>query len=93
MPVVIKQVLPVCLSSTEIVDKTTCCQTLLLCSACLNNLTRIEATAVYSLMSHEAPGKLKVAADRRGPGAAIFLFVSIQLYNYSMRIPIIDGTN
>ncbi|XP_065094623.1 uncharacterized protein LOC135715152 [Ochlerotatus camptorhynchus] len=70
---------------TEIVDKTTCCQTLLLCSACLNNLTRIEATAVYSLMSHEAAGKLKAAADRRGPGASIFLFEQItsMLYNMS----------
>ncbi|EAT43879.1 AAEL004719-PA [Aedes aegypti] len=70
---------------TEIVDKTTCCQTLLLCSACLNNLARIEATAVYSLMSHETAGKLKAATQRRGPGASIFLFEQItsMLYNMS----------
>ncbi|XP_058448027.1 uncharacterized protein LOC131428254 isoform X2 [Malaya genurostris] len=70
---------------TEIVERTTCCQTLLLCSACLNNLTRIEATAVYSLMSHETPGKLKVAAEKRGPGASVFLFEQItsMLYNMS----------
>lgn len=70
---------------TEIVDKTTCCQTLLLCSACLNNLARIEATAVYSLMSHETAGKLKAATLRRGPGASIFLFEQItsMLYNMS----------
>ncbi|XP_055636683.1 uncharacterized protein LOC129775692 isoform X2 [Toxorhynchites rutilus septentrionalis] len=70
---------------TEIVDKTTCCQTLLLCSACLNNLTRMEATAVYSLMSHETAGKLKAAAERRGPGASVFLFEQItsMLFNMS----------
>ncbi|XP_058818465.1 uncharacterized protein LOC131681593 isoform X2 [Topomyia yanbarensis] len=70
---------------TEIVERTSCCQTLLLCSACLNNLTRIEATAVYSLMSHETAAKLKAAAERRGPGASVFLFEQItsMLFNMS----------
>ncbi|XP_055540009.1 uncharacterized protein LOC129726866 isoform X2 [Wyeomyia smithii] len=70
---------------TEIVERTTCCQTLLLCSACLNNLTRIEVTAVYSLMSHQTAMKLKAAAERRGPGASVFLFEQItsMLFNMS----------
>ncbi|XP_053691931.1 uncharacterized protein LOC128740417 [Sabethes cyaneus] len=70
---------------TEIVDRTTCCQTLLLCSACLNNLTRIEVTAVYALMSHQTAEKLKAAAERRGPGASVFLFEQItsMLFNMS----------
>ncbi|KAL1396437.1 hypothetical protein pipiens_002692 [Culex pipiens pipiens] len=70
---------------TEIVEKTTCCQTLLLCSACLNNLTRIEVTSVYALMAHETALKLRLAADRRGPSASIFLFEQItsMLYNMS----------
>uniref|UniRef100_A0A2M3Z258 Protein inscuteable homologue C-terminal domain-containing protein n=1 Tax=Anopheles braziliensis TaxID=58242 RepID=A0A2M3Z258_9DIPT len=70
---------------TEIIEKTTCCQTLLLCAACLNNMTRIEPTAVYSLMSQDTVGKLKAATELRGPGASIFLYEQFtsMLYNMS----------
>ncbi|XP_050084445.1 uncharacterized protein LOC126570594 [Anopheles aquasalis] len=70
---------------TEIIEKTTCCQTLLLCAACLNNMTRIEPTAVYSLMSQDTVSKLKAATELRGPGASIFLYeqFTAMLYNMS----------
>lgn len=61
---------------SDIVTETTCCQTLLLCAACLNNLSRMETTSIYSLMSHGTVLKLKHACQARGPGASIFLFVS-----------------
>ncbi|KFB39150.1 hypothetical protein ZHAS_00006484 [Anopheles sinensis] len=70
---------------TEIIERTTCCQTLLLCSACLNNMTRIEPTAVYSLMAQDTVAKLKTAAEQRGPGTSIFLYEQFtsMLYNMS----------
>ncbi|XP_055596308.1 uncharacterized protein LOC129746597 isoform X1 [Uranotaenia lowii] len=70
---------------TALVDRTTCCQTLLLCSACLNNMTRLESTALYSLMSHETANKLRLAVERRGPGASIFLYeqITAMLFNMS----------
>ncbi|XP_052870401.1 uncharacterized protein LOC128275972 [Anopheles cruzii] len=70
---------------TEIIEKTTCCQTLLLCAACLNNMTRIEPTAVYSLMSQDTVSKLQTATERRGPGTSIFLYeqFTATLYNMS----------
>ncbi|XP_053672245.1 uncharacterized protein LOC128722596 [Anopheles nili] len=70
---------------TEIITKTCCCQTLLLCSASLNNMTRIEPTSVYSLMSQDTVGRLKVATEQRGPGASIFLYeqYTSTLYNMS----------
>lgn len=63
-------------SVSKLVEKTSCCQTLLLCAACLNNIVLMEATAVYSIISNESILKLKVACVQRGPGASIFLFVS-----------------
>uniref|UniRef100_A0A182VTF2 Protein inscuteable homologue C-terminal domain-containing protein n=1 Tax=Anopheles minimus TaxID=112268 RepID=A0A182VTF2_9DIPT len=70
---------------TEIIEKTNCCQTLLLCSASLNNMTRIEPTAVYSVMSQDAVDKLRMATEQRGPGASIFLYeqFTATLYNMS----------
>lgn len=59
-----------------IVTETECCQTLLLCAACLNNLSRIETTSIYSLMSHGTVLKLKHACLAREPGASIYLIVS-----------------
>ena len=63
--------------NAEIIVKTSCCQTLLLCTASLNNMTRIEPTAVYSVMSQDTVDKLQQATEQRGPGASIFLYVSI----------------
>uniref|UniRef100_A0A182NAL1 Protein inscuteable homologue C-terminal domain-containing protein n=1 Tax=Anopheles dirus TaxID=7168 RepID=A0A182NAL1_9DIPT len=70
---------------TEIVERTNCCQTLLLCTAGLNNMTRIEPTAVYALMSQDTVGKLRTATEHRGPGASIFLYeqFTAMLYNMS----------
>ncbi|XP_050076939.1 uncharacterized protein LOC126564069 [Anopheles maculipalpis] len=70
---------------TEIIVKTNCCQTLLLCSASLNNMTRIEPTAVYSVMSQDTVDKLRMATEQRGPGASIFLYEQFTstLYNMS----------
>lgn len=64
---------------TMLAVKTVCCQTLLLCVASLNNLSRMEKTSIYSLMSNETIVKLKGAIEARGPGASIFLFVSSQI--------------
>lgn len=61
---------------SAIVEDTACCQTLLLCAACLNNLSRMETTSTYSLMSHGTVHKLKYACEARGAGTSIFLFVS-----------------
>nr|XP_040233906.2 uncharacterized protein LOC120956483 [Anopheles coluzzii] len=70
---------------TEIIVKTSCCQTLLLCTASLNNMTRIEPTAVYSVMSQDTVDKLQQATEQRGPGASIFLYEQFTstLYNMS----------
>ncbi len=67
---------------SDIVTETTCCQTLLLCAACLNNLSRMETTSIYSLMSHGTVLKLKHACQARGPGASIFLIVSFKIYSF-----------
>uniref|UniRef100_A0A182QJC7 Protein inscuteable homologue C-terminal domain-containing protein n=1 Tax=Anopheles farauti TaxID=69004 RepID=A0A182QJC7_9DIPT len=70
---------------TDIIERTKCCQTLLLCTASLNNMTRIEPTAVYALMSQDTVGKLQTAIEQRGPGASIFLYeqLTAMLYNMS----------
>ncbi|XP_055682923.1 uncharacterized protein LOC129789859 [Lutzomyia longipalpis] len=58
---------------TDLACWTKCCQTLLLCTACLNNLSRLEATSIYSLMAHESIGKVRRAIESRGPSVSIFL--------------------
>lgn len=73
-------------SITKIVETTECCQTLLICAACLNNLSRMETTSIYSLMSHESILKLKTASDKRGPGASIFLYEQITTMMYNMSL-------
>lgn len=72
-------------SLTDIIEKTICCQTLLLCAASLNNLSRLEVTSIYSIMSNESVIKLQEAVERRGPGVSIFLYEQIvsMLYNMS----------
>ncbi|KAJ6649490.1 hypothetical protein Bhyg_04726 [Pseudolycoriella hygida] len=68
---------------SDILTTTICCQTLLLCAACLNNLSRMETTSIYSLMSHGTVLRLKQACQQRGPGASIFLYEQVinMLYN------------
>lgn len=61
----------------DLITRTTCCQTILLGSAFLNNISRIEPISIYSLMSHDCVLKLKLACDGRGPMTSIFIYVSI----------------
>lgn len=71
---------------TDIIEKTNCCPTLLLCAASLNNLSRVEMTSVYSIMSNETIIKLKDTLQCRGlTGISIFLYEQIvaMLHNMS----------
>lgn len=62
---------------TDLIQNTSCSQTLLLCAACLNNFSKIEPTAIYSLISNEAILKFKSAMLKQTSGISIFLCVSI----------------
>lgn len=61
---------------TGIVNQTNCCQTLLLSIAALNNLTMVEPTAVYSMMSHNTIFALKRKMETCSTGSSIFIYVS-----------------
>lgn len=77
---------PIVESVTTILENTECCQTLLLCAACLNNLSRLEPTSIYSIMSYITVFKLKDACIKRGPLASIFLYeqVTAMIFNMSL---------
>lgn len=62
---------------TRLLVFTECPQTLLLCTAALNNLSRMEITSHYSIMSHETIFKLIDTMERRDEGITVFLYVSI----------------
>ncbi|XP_055849026.1 uncharacterized protein LOC129914018 [Episyrphus balteatus] len=71
---------------TDLIERTNCCPTLLLCAASLNNLSRVEMTSVYSIMSNETIIKLKDTLENRGlSGISIFLYEQIvaMLHNMS----------
>lgn len=53
-----------------------CAQTLLLCAAALNNLSRMEMTSHYSIMSNEAIFKLIATLEHQSDGISVFLYVS-----------------
>lgn len=61
---------------TAIVDQTNCSQTLLLSIAALNNLTTVEPTAVYSMMSHNTIFAVKRKMETCSTGSSIFVIVS-----------------
>lgn len=61
---------------TAIVAQTNCCQTLLLSIAALNNLTVVEPTAVYSMMSHNTIFVLKRKMETCSSASSIFIYVS-----------------
>lgn len=65
---------------TAIVDQTNCCQTLLLSIAALNNLTMVEPTAVYSMMSHNTIFAVKRKMETCNTGSSIFIFVSLLIH-------------
>uniref|UniRef100_A0A336L696 CSON004920 protein n=1 Tax=Culicoides sonorensis TaxID=179676 RepID=A0A336L696_CULSO len=77
---------PLVESITRILAQTPCCQTLLLCAACLNNLSRLESTAIYSIMSNETISKLNDACNRRGLNASIFLYEQITSMIFNMAL-------
>lgn len=62
---------------TQLLVFTECPQTLLLCAAALNNLSRMEITSHYSIMSHETIFKLITTIEERDKGITVFLYVSI----------------
>ncbi|XP_061396295.1 uncharacterized protein LOC133331923 [Musca vetustissima] len=71
---------------TRLLVFTECPQTLLLCAAALNNLSRMEITSHYSIMSHETIYKLIETMERRDEGITVFLYEQIvaMLYNMSL---------
>ncbi|KAH8371164.1 hypothetical protein KR093_006366 [Drosophila rubida] len=54
-----------------------CAQTLLLCAAALNNLSRMEATSHYSIMSNEAIFRLISTLEHQSSGISVFLYEQI----------------
>ncbi|XP_046811125.1 uncharacterized protein LOC111690157 isoform X1 [Lucilia cuprina] len=71
---------------TQLLIFTECPQTLLLCTAALNNLSRMEITSHYSIMSHETIFKLITTMEQRDKGINVFLYEQIvaMLYNMSL---------
>ncbi|XP_013098403.2 uncharacterized protein LOC106081167 [Stomoxys calcitrans] len=71
---------------TRLLVFTECPQTLLLCAAALNNLSRMEITSHYSIMSHETIFKLIDTMESRDEGINVFLYEQIvaMLYNMSL---------
>uniref|UniRef100_A0A1A9ZNN2 Protein inscuteable homologue C-terminal domain-containing protein n=1 Tax=Glossina pallidipes TaxID=7398 RepID=A0A1A9ZNN2_GLOPL len=76
---------------TQLLVFTDCPQTLLLCAAALNNLSRMELTAHYSVMSHETISKLiemvrKRTEQEEDEGISVFLYEQIvsMLHNMSL---------
>ncbi|KAH8411033.1 hypothetical protein KR222_009270 [Zaprionus bogoriensis] len=63
-----------------------CAQTLLLCAAALNNLSRMEFTSHYSIMSNEAIFKLIAVLEHQSDGISVFLYEQIvgMLHNMSL---------
>ncbi|ALC41523.1 insc [Drosophila busckii] len=63
-----------------------CSQTLLLCAAALNNLSRMELTSHYSIMSNEAIFKLISTLEHQSSGISVFLYEQIvgMLHNMSL---------
>lgn len=64
-------------SITNFLEKTQCCQNLLLCAAALANLTYMNLNTIEALIKHHTLGKLLTAVRSRGPKASVFLKVSI----------------
>lgn len=60
---------------THFLEKTKCCQNLLLCAAALANLTYMNLNTVAPLIQHNTLGKLLTALRNRGPKASVFLMV------------------
>ncbi|KAH8358099.1 hypothetical protein KR084_002685 [Drosophila pseudotakahashii] len=70
----------------ELLRPECCTQTLLLCAAALNNLSRMEATSHYSIMSNEAIARLIDTLEHQDCGTSVFLYEQIvgMLHNMSL---------
>ncbi|KAH8372963.1 hypothetical protein KR009_009139 [Drosophila setifemur] len=71
---------------TALLQPDCCSQTLLLCAAALNNLSRMEATSHYSIMSNEAIFRLIDTLKHQDCGTSVFLYEQIvgMLHNMSL---------
>lgn len=61
---------------TKLAIRTECSQTLLLAVAALNNISKMESVALYSLMANETVLQLKYTFEANGTRNSIFLYVS-----------------
>lgn len=63
---------------TKIVELTESSQTMLICIAVLNNLSRLDSSSVYSLISHQSISKISKAYEKQARGEyTIFLLDQI----------------
>lgn len=62
---------------TTLIRHTNCCQIMLLAIASLNNLSNIEPTTIYSMMSHNTIYILKSRIESWPVEAPIFIYVSL----------------
>ncbi|EDV35977.1 uncharacterized protein Dana_GF12742 [Drosophila ananassae] len=71
---------------TALLQPECCAQTLLLCAAALNNLSRMEVTSHYSIMSNEAIFRLIDTLEHQDCGNSVFLYEQIvgMLHNMSL---------
>lgn len=61
---------------TKLAIRTQCSQTLLLAVAALNNISKMETVALYSLMANETVLQLKSTFEAKGTRNSIFVYVS-----------------
>lgn len=72
---------------TKILETTESSQTMLICVAVLNNLSRLDSSSVYSLISHQSISKISKAYEKQSRGDyTIFLLdqVTSLLFNMSV---------
>lgn len=69
---------------TKLAQKTNCCQTLLLCAACLNNFSRIEATSIYSIIANESILCFRSTSHPQGPTVFLYEQVTSMIFNMSL---------
>lgn len=63
---------------TKIVETTESAQTMLICVAVLNNLSRLDSSSVYSLISHQSISKISIAYEKQSKTEySIFLLEQI----------------
>lgn len=73
-------------SITKVLQKIYCPQTILLCAACLNNLSRLEVTAVYSLMANETILTLRNVCQSSASFKSIFFCEQLTSMVFNMSL-------